>query len=368
MYVSEHGSSGACSACNKKTISVKTDDENFAMLFKALIRYHFSEWEYNRHLGGDNLECLFYQENPILNFYPETDLAVFEQVILSIIEGRAYEDYEKGVSLFAGYTEDGIQAGILMALKKEESGILRKISRGLESNNYYDYEDELLSIMKPFSEKIKKTIIEGMTLYRARSGVKQEKSSIQTGYEAEKHYQPFCDGDIAAPPTRLAKGGRINRDGVSFFYGATNFETAISEIRPHPGDKVSVGKFTTNKEITLADFSENKLIHYFQSDKSLDEEFVFLNSVNIYLNRLVTPSAKSHYSITQLIADILRRLGFDGVTFNSTVGDGNNVAIFYPQHVSYDESYRQVVNVCSLSYEFEDTPLIDEDGVYTEYL
>jgi hypothetical protein len=50
------------------------------------------------------------------------------------------------------------------------------------------------------------------------------------------------------------------------------------------------------------------------------------------------------------------------------MGDGNNVAIFYPQYVSYDETYRQVVNVCSLSYEFEDTPLIDEDGLYKEDL
>lgn len=365
LFINEHGERGSCSLCKKEEVSIETDKQDFSMLFKALIRYHFSEWEYNRHHGGDSIESLFFEENPILNFQFNNDLENLELVILSIIDGKVYEDYDKGVSLYAGYY-NGLQNPLLKALKSERSRRLARISRELEHNNYYEYEDELHELIVPFFDVIKKSVDEGAFFYRARAGVKDEKSSIEGGYEAEKHYQPFTHKDIGAPPPNLASGGRINRDGVSFFYGATNVDTAISEIRPHPGDKVSIGKFVTVEKLTLADFSENKLIHYFQSDKNLDEEFVLLNSVNIYLNKLVTPTTRSHYSITQLIADVIRKLGFDGILFNSTVGGGNNVALFYPQHVTFDDSFALVRNVRSLSYVFDDMPLIERDGLYQE--
>jgi hypothetical protein len=58
------------------------EDTNLSHLFKALLRYNYSEWEYNGHLGGESLESIFYRENPILHFDDKTDEENLESAVL----------------------------------------------------------------------------------------------------------------------------------------------------------------------------------------------------------------------------------------------------------------------------------------------
>ena len=42
-----------CKICESvKTKTIDCENNRLKQLFKALIRYHFSEWEYNTHWGG----------------------------------------------------------------------------------------------------------------------------------------------------------------------------------------------------------------------------------------------------------------------------------------------------------------------------
>jgi len=155
----------------------------------------------------------------------------------------------------------------------------------------------------------------------------------------------------------------MNRPGVSFFYGATNANTAIAEVRPHPGDKVSIGEFTSLRDLMVADFTSTKIEPYSDSDKLLDE-FQLINSVNIVLNRVIPPTEKQQYSLTQVIADAIRKLRYDGIIFQSTAGTGHNVTIFYPELLKYSEDNEKVFTIKSIKYRIQALDLIRGDNYF----
>jgi hypothetical protein len=95
----------------------------------------------------------------------------------------------------------------------------------------------------------------GSTYFRARIGY--EKKGISTeGWIGKRLFQPYKDSNIGAPSPLKATPGRMNRDGVSFLYLSTDLTTAIAEVRPHPGQIVSIGKLVSN-----IDLSEGNLMY-----------------------------------------------------------------------------------------------------------
>lgn len=362
--VEEEGENGNCTSCGSVTQSIDTSYNRFFQLIKALIRFHYSEWDYNTHWGGDSYHSLFYGEDNILFYESRTrNEDSYEDMVSPIVGGPVYEDYDKGVSVFAGYMEDGQPAGILRSIKSERSRVLIEISERLKSENYFIVEDQLKSVLLKYKGQMEKCLPLGMEFYRARIGISEKKNTLTMGFEGEVHYKPYKNSAISAPPPRIAGEGRINRSGVSFFYAATDKYTAVAEVRPHPGEQVSIGKFRLTKDVIVCDFSNSQIMHFFENDKLLDE-FVHLNTLNIFFNKTVTPSGREHYTITQLIADCLRQMGYEGIMFNSTVGSGNNLTVFYPEHMEYIDSENEVLQVNSIRYEYESLPIISDDEDY----
>jgi hypothetical protein len=183
------------------------------------------------------------------------------------------------------------------------------------------------------------------------------------GFETEFHYTPYKGSEIGAPPPHIATSGRINRAGVSFLYCATEKFTAISEVRPHPGDRVSLAKILLNSDAKVFDLSSTQLLAYFENDEKLDK-FKPLNTLGFLINETIPPSERIRYSITQLISDCIRQLGFEGIAFNSTVGDGKNIVLFDQGITSQDESGAEVVNVESVEYKYRNEKLVNEDDIY----
>ena len=71
-------------------------------------------------------------------------------------------------------------------------------------------------------------------LYRARSF--QSDGSLR---EALKR----PDLHLGPPPSSQARAGRMNAHGIAVFYGATDPDVAINEIRPPVGSRVLMGRF-----------------------------------------------------------------------------------------------------------------------------
>ena len=346
--IGDHGIDGSvCDVCQIASKAIDAGCNRFQQLFKSLIRYHYNEWDYNPHWGGSHLESIFYSENPILQHLNVKN----EDGLYSVFEAateNAYEEYDKGVTLYAGYI-DGQPAGILRSLKSETHPALGKIEERLKMENHFNVEPEMRALLEKYKGIIDTTQPKDAEFLRARIGFKSKKLPWDLSFEPDYHYEPFVESEISAPPPRLSSAGRINRQGVSFFYAATNAETAITEVRPHPGDVISIGRFKTTRPLLFADFTETRIEHFSQSDRLLDD-FLVIHTINVYLNKVVPPSERERYSVTQLIADTLRQLGYDGVMFLSTVGNGYNVVVFQPEFMEFKPEEGMVFEIQNLSY------------------
>ncbi|MBQ0317284.1 RES family NAD+ phosphorylase, partial [Providencia rettgeri] len=182
-----------------------------------------------------------------------------------------------------------------------------------------------------------------------------------------KFYSPYCADKISAVPPLIANEGRANRAGVSFLYCATDEYTAISEVRPHPSDIVSIAKFTAKSNLKLFDLSYPHLINYYHCETSLKKLRTYATIAKIF-NVATPPSQKGRYLVTQLIANAIRQLGYDGIIFSSTVGTGKNIVIFTPEKASVIEGSEYVVNIRSVSYKYKKEGVIGKDDTYEIYM
>lgn len=341
-----------CTCCGNKSYTINVDSNEFIQMTKALLRYHYSEWDYNTHFGGDQYYTLIdSDDNKLFNKQNFSNRDVYDEFITRIECFEVYEDYDKGISLFAGYYE-GEQNPLLERIKTNYDYSILEIEEALKSENYFNFEKQIIQILKEYESDCKITINKSSAFYRARIGYEDKKRSLfEGGFEGAVIYVPYSNSQIGAPPPYLAGFGRINRAGVSFLYCASDKYTAISEIRPHPGDIVSIGKFIVENDLLIFDLTEAQFLNYFLTDKKLDA-FKKLNTLTELMQKVIPPSERQAYNITQLIADCVRKLDFDGIIFPSSVGDGHNLVVFNPKNMNYTFDDAEVVQIKDVKYEY----------------
>ncbi|TDD75630.1 RES family NAD+ phosphorylase [Flavobacterium caseinilyticum] len=343
---------GFCTCCGNTKYIIDIYSNEFIQMTKALIRYHYSEWDYNEHWGGNGYTSLFYEDdNVFFNKQNFKDNEVYDELIDRIACFEVYEDYDKGVSIFAGYYE-GEQNPLLQSIKSSLDYSIIEIEDKLKNENYFKFEEKIIQILSEYSEICKSKIEKNSEFYRARIGYADSKRSILGGgFEGEIIFQPYSNSEMGAPPPNLAGFGRINRAGVSYLYCASDKYTAISEIRPHPGDIVSIGKFIANKELFIFDVTETQFLKFYHNDESL-YKFKKLNTFTELMQKVIPPSERQAYNITQLIADCARKLKFDGILFPSSVGNGENLVVFNPEYMNYTYENAEIVEIKEVKYEY----------------
>lgn len=147
------------------------------------------------------------------------------------------------------------------------------------------------------------------------------------------------DVKIGPPPTELAMSGRMNAKGISVFYGATDPQVALAEIRPPVGSRVVMGEFKPIETMRLLNLSllEDTVIR----GSIFDPEYAyvlgrlkFLKSLVTLMTRPTNPYKDSEYLPTQVIADYLANAhpgNFDGILYPSSQSaeEGLNVVLFH---------------------------------------
>ena len=146
----------------------------------------------------------------------------------------------------------------------------------------------------------------------------------------------FLIEKMGAPPKRRSSHGRANPAGIPYLYLGSLPETAAAEIRPHTGEVACVADFTI-PEIKAVDLrNPRKLVSPFiLTDASeigqLRADLPFLERLGEELTRPVQPAgAAIDYIPSQYLCEFIKKSGFDGVVYRSSVSDGINLALFDP--------------------------------------
>ena len=360
---SEGTSTPTCPVCGAENVAaIECTNPEFKSKFRALIRYHFSEWHYNRHWGGDSIEVLLSSENPITNYGTDWNTDAYDDALMEILE-PAYEEYDEGISLYAGYT-DGVQNRLLVAIKNDFDSRLRELRDQSLVRNHFLLDDEVRTLLTPRVNDVDTQFPKGSVLTRSRVGFADRAIPLMA-LDDERHYRPYSEASISAPPPPHASAGRMNRGGVSFLYLATDTETAIAEIRPHPGHFCSIGSFEARRDLRVADLTSIDVCNYATSDRQLDE-YLLLKTIDDLFSIPVIPEKRTDYHLTQLLADAFRHLGFDAVCYKSSVGDGKNYVVFDPQLFNYVNGSGAVYKIKELRYRQDKMiPMADDDDYMT---
>jgi hypothetical protein len=153
--------------------------------------------------------------------------------------------------------------------------------------------------------------------------------------------QPYSLDQMGAPPGRLASHGRANPPGIPYLYLASNAETAASEIRPHTGEHICVAEFEIANPISAVDLRDPKshLSPFILSDAlsivQLRDDIPFLERLGEELTRPVVPKgAAIDYIPSQFLCELIKKKGYDGVAYRSSISKGFNVSLFDPNRAS----------------------------------
>jgi hypothetical protein len=171
----------------------------------------------------------------------------------------------------------------------------------------------------------------GQTLWRAQIGYRLRELG-------DDHFPvAFCPKRMKPPPDWLIEGrapeGRINPKGIPFLYAATHERTAVGEVRPSCGQLVSVAQLRTSRDIRLinctTDEEKIRTVVYFKEPEPEEQTLAVWRDIDRAFSEPVTASDdRANYAATQLIAELFRKNGFDGIAYRSSYGPGHNIALF----------------------------------------
>lgn len=181
----------------------------------------------------------------------------------------------------------------------------------------------------------------------------KEVSEIWYRARIQRSKEVYTMDKMGAPPKELASQGRANPAGIPYLYLASNANTAVSEIRPHTGESASVASFSIPSSLAVVDLRNprNTVSPFIHSDEkkiaSLRGDIEFLVHLGRELTRPVLPHvAAIDYLPSQYLCEFIKKNTYDGVLYNSSVGDGVNLALFDPSQADIVEiEQRRVAKV-----------------------
>ncbi|NTS77536.1 RES family NAD+ phosphorylase [Catenovulum sp. SM1970] len=243
---------------------------------------------------------------------------------------------------------------VTIILPKEISDTFTGIGEHLKNKNRFSLPRNMEKIVTTFCESYvenKSVIDKGTNFWRARvHGVNQEVC--------------FKNTEMGAPPSGIASAGRINPVGISYLYGAFAEKTAISEIRPWKGANVSVGKFSTSRDVNVVDLSKSP--NSSKSPKLKPNESLEVVKERRALNQIISSvltkhyfSAPAHnnddhaYLASQYIAEKFKAYGIEALMYPSVLDDNGMNICFFSTDIAACENVN-IRSIKSVIYEYDE--------------
>lgn len=213
----------------------------------------------------------------------------------------------------------------------------------IKCNRFIKGEDvsEFLAALRETSKKRIKKIGADTPLWRAQLGCDyrpfEENGEILFDEEV-----PYSE-DRMKPLSNRAKEGRANPKGIPYLYVATKRKTALSEVRPWLGSILTLAIFKTVRELQVVDCSvhgNSKTPFYLGGEPSPEvrEEIVWKHIDNAFSRPVTQSDDTAEYIPTQVIAELFKNQGLDGLYYKSNLDSGLNIALFDLNSAEFERS------------------------------
>jgi hypothetical protein len=209
------------------------------------------------------------------------------------------------------------------------------------------------------SKKRKLNLTKGRVLWRAQLGHDWQPMCHDDGYVADIP-APFPP-DRMKPLDNVAVEGRANPKGIPYLYLATEKETAMAEVRPWLGSKISVGQFKTVKNMVLVNCSndlEGFFLYLEEPSAEKKEQAVWQDISNAFSEPITNNDKLADYIPTQILAEFFKNEGFDGLYYKSMLGEGYNIVLFGINRASLVKCYLFEANNIKFGFQKSSIPYV----------
>jgi len=201
-------------------------------------------------------------------------------------------------------------------------------NRYILNDKYKKLTEEILKLAKEREALLEK----GSIFWRARTS-----KGLRVAKDGEIVSDKYTSEEMSAPPKEKAKDGRANPAGISYLYLAENQETAIAEIKPFIGDRITIASFTLNQTIKVVDIRKNtpSLLEAINTrNKNSFDQLWF--GIKIYFSVPIKTEDSRSYVPAQYIAELFKNNGYNGIIFDSVQKkDKFNIVLFHPSDVQF---------------------------------
>jgi hypothetical protein len=132
-------------------------------------------------------------------------------------------------------------------------------------------------------------------------------------------------------PSR-ARENRANPHGIPALYVASHRDTAIAEVGARKHSLVTVASLLATRELHLVNATlETDHTLFVGAEEPTGEKLermVWGQIDYAFMTPVARTDDAADYAPTQVLAELFRHLGYDGVAYASSYGEGHNVALF----------------------------------------
>jgi hypothetical protein len=194
----------------------------------------------------------------------------------------------------------------------------------------------------------------GRQLYRAQSGSRT--ALHPDGMDADV---PLPKSKMLPDPKFIRDGGRANPPGFAYLYLASLPETALAEMRPWLHEYLTLALFKLLRDVRLVICraeKENIFDRVFEKDPPPDQvsRYVWNDIGRAFARPVAKEDQQSAYIPTQILAEIFKAEGFDGIAYRSGLDSGMNVVLFRRRAAKLVRLY--LYQLKKVRYDFEAAP------------
>ena len=223
----------------------------------------------------------------------------------------------------------------------------------VQKQSRYVYSGEISDFLEAIKETLpsrSRSFPIGSVCYRSQQG----------------HYEYVSEGNLIImghspdrmkPTVEYAIEGRANPKGIPYLYLSNDRDISMMELRPHIGETISCGEFKVSRDLVLIDcysvertFGNVELIFNPPTDQMGISQAIWSLINDAFAKPISNSETTSDYVPTQILAELFKSEGYDGICCKSSFGSGYNYILF--DLMSCEQISTTVMDVESINIKF----------------